>query len=357
MEFKKYNIYFLFFLLAVITSLAFFVFKPFLIAVLIAIVLTVILQKPYNFFLRITGKRKNLSALATSLLGVLIFVSVIVFIVGLVANEVTNLYQASISGQDYGNKISLFLEKTQNAKLFNSLQLGNVLSPENVTKAASKAGQWALLVIQSVYQGTVHFIFLAFVIFFTLYYLLMEGKKVMKRVMYLSPLKNKHERILIKKFVSISRATIKGTLIVGSVQGLLGGVLFAVVGIPSAGVWGIVMAALSLIPMLGSSIVWFPAGLILLLIGDTWQGIVVFVVGFGLISIIDNFLRPKLVGKDTQMHPLVVFFSTLGGISLFGIVGFIIGPIIAALFLSLWDIYAVEFKQQLDEYNSKDLDD
>jgi predicted PurR-regulated permease PerM len=354
MEFKKYNIYFLFFLLAVVTGLALLVFKPFLMAVLIAVILAVTLQKPYNFFLKITGKRKNLSALATSLFGVLVFVAIIVFIVGLVANEVTNLYQASISGQDYGNKINLFLQKMQSAKPFDSLGLENVFSPENVTKAASQVGQWALFIIQGVYQGTVHFIFLAFVIFFTLYYLLMEGKKVMKRVMYLSPLKNKHEKTLIKKFVSISRATIKGTLIVGSVQGLLGGVLFAVVGIPSAGVWGIVMAALSLIPMIGSSIVWFPAGVILLLSGNIWQGITVLVIGLGLISIIDNFLRPKLVGKDTQMHPLVVFFSTLGGISLFGIVGFIIGPIIAALFLSLWDIYAVEFKQQLDEYDSKD---
>lgn len=174
----------------------------------------------------------------------------------------------------------------------------------------------------------------------------------MKKIMYLSPLRDSHEKLLVEKFISISRATMKGTLVVGLVQGSIGGITFALVGVPSAIAWGIVMVFLSLIPMFGTSLVWFPAGIIMLLIGNVWQGVVILAVGFGVISIIDNFLRPELVGKDTQMHPLVVFFATLGGISLLGFLGFIMGPIIVALFLTLWNIYAVEFKKQLKGYNS-----
>jgi len=351
MQLKQFNVYFFFVLLLGISVLAFFVFKPFLVAVLIAGVLAVILYRPYAFFLRIMGGRERLSAIATSLLGVLIFIALISVILGLIANEATNFYQASISGQAYGQRVAAYVHVIENNKVLQSLGVSNFLDAQVLAKAASQIGQGVLSLVQGAYKGVAHFIFTAFVIFFTLYYLLVGGKKMVKRIMYLSPLKDEHEAILTRKFISISRATVKGTMVVGMVQGTLGGILFAIVGIPSAAVWGIVMAFLSLIPMVGSSIIWFPAGIILLLIGNIWQGVTVLAVGLGFISIIDNFLRPKLVGRDTQMHPLIVFFATLGGISMFGIAGFIIGPVIAALFLSLWDIYAVEFKQQLREFN------
>lgn len=351
MQLKQFNVYFFFVILVAISVLAFFIFKPFLLAVLIAGVLAVMLQAPYAFFLRIMKGRERLSALATSLLGVLVFIFLIAVVLGLVANEVANLYQTSVSGQGYDQKIFAYFHTIQSSKILQTLGVSNFLDAGVLTKAASQLGQFALELVQGAYRSVAHFIFSAFVIFFTLYYLLVGGRKMVERIMYLSPLKDEHEKILIRKFISISRATIKGTMVVGIVQGTLGGILFAVVGIPSAAVWGIIMAALSLIPMVGSSIIWFPTGIIMLLGGNIWQGITVLVVGLGLISIIDNFLRPKLVGKDTQMHPLVIFFATLGGLSMFGLAGFIIGPIVAALFLSLWDIYAVEFKQQLREFN------
>lgn len=170
--------------------------------------------------------------------------------------------------------------------------------------------------------------------------------------MQLSPLKNEHERLLAEKFISISRATIKGTLVVGAIQGLLGGLAFWIVGVPSPAIWGLLMILFSIIPLVGSALVWLPAAIILLLMGQVWQGIFLLVVGFGVISLVDNILRPKLVGKDTQMHPLMIFFATLGGISLFGLPGFIIGPIVVSLFLALGEIYSIEFKSQLAEYNS-----
>jgi predicted PurR-regulated permease PerM len=169
--------------------------------------------------------------------------------------------------------------------------------------------------------------------------------------MRVAPLRESHEKILIGKFVSISRATIKGTLVLGFIQGILGGTAFSIAGVPSAITWGVVMMFFSLIPLFGSGIVWVPAGLILLSLGHVWQGFFVLAVGFGVISVIDNLLRPRLVGKDTQMHPLAVFGSTVGGISLFGFFGFIVGPVIMALFLSLWEIYSLEFKGRARKNN------
>jgi predicted PurR-regulated permease PerM len=164
-------------------------------------------------------------------------------------------------------------------------------------------------------------------------------------------LKDDQERVLLKEFVSISRATLKGTVIIGIIQGVLGGLLFWAVGVPSPITWGVVMIILSIIPVVGSGIIWAPVGIYMLLTGDIWQGVVILGFGFGVISTIDNILRPKLVGQDSQMHPLFVLLATLGGIIVFGIIGFIIGPIIVALFLALLRIYEMEFAEQLEEVN------
>lgn len=141
----------------------------------------------------------------------------------------------------------------------------------------------------------------------------------------------------------------KGTFIIGIVQGTLGGLLFWAVGIKGAVIWGSLMTVLSIIPAVGSFLVWFPAGVILLFTGHIWQGVVVLVVGTAIISLVDNLLRPPLVGKDTEMPDVLVLLSTLGGLSLFGISGFIIGPIIAAFFLSMWNMFEEEHRKELNE--------
>jgi predicted PurR-regulated permease PerM len=169
--------------------------------------------------------------------------------------------------------------------------------------------------------------------------------------MWLSPLRDEHEQLLIQSFISISRATIKGTLIVGVVQGMLGGLAFLVLGVPSPIFWGTVMTVLSIIPLIGPGIVWFPAGVILILSGDVFGGTALLIFGFIVISFIDNILRPKLVGRDTEMHPLLVFFAIIGGIVLFGVFGFLIGPVIMSLFLALSKIYASEYSAEIKEYN------
>lgn len=353
MELKNFNTYFFFIILLGITVATFFIFKPFLIAILLAAVFAVIFQRPYKFFVRITGGKNRISALLTSIFGMIIFAGLFLGIAGLIANEASNLFQNSIkAGNAYQNYIDPIIGNINRSPLLKSLGLENLINSGTISRAVSQMGQGALGILQQTYQGVAHFLFLTIVMFFTLYYFLVGGRDLVKKIMYLSPLRDSHEKLLIERFISISRATMKGTLVVGLVQGSIGGITFALVGVPSAIAWGVVMVFLSLIPMFGTSLIWFPAGIIMLLIGNIWQGVVILAVGLGIISIIDNFLRPELVGKDTQMHPLVVFFATLGGISLLGFLGFVMGPIIVALFLTLWEIYAVEFKKQLNKYNS-----
>jgi predicted PurR-regulated permease PerM len=170
-------------------------------------------------------------------------------------------------------------------------------------------------------------------------------------------LENHAERRMLDRFTSVTRATLKGTAVIGILQGGLAGLAFAVVGIPSAVFWGVIMAVLSIIPGIGSAIVWGPAAIILGATGHPAKAIGLTVFCVTVVGSLDNLLRPILVGKDTQMHELMIFFGTLGGIIMFGVVGVIIGPIIAALFVTVWDIYGVTFKDILPTVTMPDTDD
>lgn len=353
MELKNYNVYFFFVMLLLISVLTFFIFEPFLISILVAAVLAVIFRPVYGFLLSRLGNRRGLSAMLTSFISILMLLIPFSIILTLVVNEISALYhQISTDMSFYENNISPSVRYIQDNEILKVFGLDDFINRETVTNAISQVGQYSFSFLQTVYQSLINFGFMTFVVFFSLYYFLINGKSVMKRVMSLSPLRDSHEKLLIEKFVSMSRATIKGTLIVAFIQGLIGGLAFAIAGVHSATIWAILMMILSLIPMFGAGIIWFPVAIVMLLTGNVWEGSFILIIGFFVVSLIDNFLRPELVGKDTQMHPLIVFFSTLGGISMFGFLGFIIGPIVVALFLSLWEIYAVEFKKQLKTFNT-----
>lgn len=353
MESKQYNVYFFFLFILGVSVATYFVFKPFFFAIIMAALLAGALQKPYHFLLRVTKGRKGLSSFLISLLGIVIFLLAMATVVAIIGKEATYLYQSTISeGNIYQKYEAPAINYINHNQFFLSLGLENVVNKDSLAKFIAQAGQGIFVVVQTIYQGVASGLFASIVIFFTLFYLLIEGKNLVDRIVYLVPLKNQHKKILIEKFVSITRATAKGALIIAMIQGSIGMALFLLLGVPSAFILGIFMMFASLVPMFGAGLVWFPTAMVLFLTGNIWQGWVVLAIGGGIISTIDNFLRPKLVGKDTQMHPLIVFFATLGGIGIFGFLGLLLGPIIVALFISLWDIYAEEFKGQLKKYNA-----
>ena len=202
-------------------------------------------------------------------------------------------------------------------------------------------------------MGTVSFLFTFFILLYAMFFFLMDGKKLLSKILYYLPLEDQEEQRMLDRFTSVTRATLKGTAVIGILQGALAGAALWVVGIPSAVFWGAIMAVLSIIPGIGSALVWAPVAIVLLAGGSYAKGIGLVVFCGVIVGSIDNFLRPRLVGKDTQMHDLLILLGTLGGIAMFGFIGFIIGPIIAGLFMTVWEIYGEAFSDLLPGVKSK----
>jgi predicted PurR-regulated permease PerM len=178
---------------------------------------------------------------------------------------------------------------------------------------------------------------------YLLYFFLRDGERLVDGMVRALPLGDERERRLFHRFASITRATIKGTFIVGAIQGALGGIAFAILGIRAAIFWGVIMTVISLLPAVGSVLVWGPAAIILMLTGSLVKGIVLLVIGIAIISTVDNVLRPVLVGRETRMPDWLVFVSILGGIAAVGLSGFVIGPIVAGLFITVWEMFVEEY--------------
>jgi len=182
-----------------------------------------------------------------------------------------------------------------------------------------------------------------------MFYFLMDGRAMVDKAIYLCPLRREYSMMLLSRFTLISRALVKGTIIIGAIQGTLGAITLLIFGVPYWLLWWIVMILLGCIPMLGAWVVLLPAGIIEVLAGHYVKGLGILLVQFLIISNIDNVLKPRLVGQGARMHDLVVFFSIIGGVAAFGPLGVIVGPVIAALLVALMEIYSMEFKEYLHE--------
>jgi predicted PurR-regulated permease PerM len=195
-------------------------------------------------------------------------------------------------------------------------------------------------------------LFLFFLFLYTMFFFIRDGKQLLAHFLSYLPLRQTDQNRLLDKFISVTRATIKGTMVVGAVQGSLAGLALHFAGIDSALFWGTIMSLFSILPVLGSALVWVPAVIYLAATGQYPQAIGVLLFCSIVVGQIDNILRPMLIGRDTQMPELLIFFGTLGGISLFGVFGFILGPIVAALFMTIWEMYGETFKEYLSEIKS-----
>lgn len=221
-----------------------------------------------------------------------------------------------------------------------------------LAKAGELVGSISSLLINSlssITKMTFNALFNAVIMLYVMFYFLTQGDGLLRKMLYYLPLAHEDEERLLRRFTSVAGATMKSTLIIGILQGGLCGLAFLFAGIPGAAFWGTVMAALSIIPAVGSALVWVPAMIILAVKGDFSGLIILGILCGALAGNLDNLLRPRLVGKDTEMHDLFVLFGTLGGITLFGVLGIIIGPIIAALFITIWEIYGDAFSDWLPE--------
>lgn len=187
-------------------------------------------------------------------------------------------------------------------------------------------------------QGAFRFLASLGVMLYLTFFLLRDGDTLGRRIVRTIPLRPSQREELMRHFVVVIRATIKGSIVIAILQGIIGGIIFSFLGIEGALLWGVLMGVFSLVPAVGTGIIWVPVAIYLLVTGAVWQGLVLTFMGVFVIGMVDNLLRPILVGHDTRMPDFVVLISTLAGLELLGLNGFIIGPIIAALFIAVWQL-------------------
>jgi predicted PurR-regulated permease PerM len=340
----KFNANVSFFLLLLIIAGigSYFIFKPFLMAILMAVIVYLFFRGWNESIKRALGGHKSLAALLSCLIVFLFFVVPLVAITVLVVIEAGQFYKV-LQSSDIHSKFDTVTNTFLAWQFLEDFHLKSFFQSETFFSYLENIGNFFLRALRSTYQNASHFFFGIFVMFFSLYYFFKDGKAILKKMISLSPLEAREDRILLKRFATICKATLKGSLLVAIIQGFLVGLLLWATGVFSPVFLGLITIPFCFIPFFGTGIIWIPAGLIMLALGNIWQGITILVLGAVVISPVDNILKPRLIGNQSSLHPLLVFFSTLGGIAAFGIAGFIIGPVIVALFLSLLETYKIKF--------------
>jgi len=336
-------------LLAIGISIVFFgMIKRMAVALLLAAIFAGMFHPMYRRFVDWLGGRRVPAALIT-LVGLILVVfiplSIFLGIVAAQALEVTHSVGPWIERQiEQPDQLDRLLWSNPRLEWLQPYQ------HELMTKISELAGMVGTFLVNSVAaatRGTASFLLSAFVMLYAFFFFLMSGRQLLEKVLYYIPLEPEDENLMVEKFLSVTRATLKGSLVIGIVQGLLAGAGFAVAGIEGSAFWGTVMAVMSIIPAVGTGLVWVPAVIYLFVIGKTGVAIALGVWCLVVVGTVDNFLRPALVGRDTKMPDLMVLISTLGGLFYFGAVGFIIGPVVAALFIAVWEIYGRAFAEFL----------
>lgn len=344
MDFKKIQTIAFFTLLIGVGIIFYQMIEPYVFAIFWAAIIASLFHPLYR---RINKRIKNdnASAALTLVAAILVVIIPLAGVFTLVVTQAVETY-TQLNNPETIASIQRTAEGFLEQPYMQSL-IGEVDVRAKVREMASGMSSTALDWLKAGSQSTLSAIISTLVMLYALYYFLKDGKKWLKHLMHLLPFGDKNERILYEKFASTGKATLKGTILLGGIQGAIGGIMFWIVGVPAAAFWGLVMIVLSIIPAIGAFLIIYPAAIYLLVIGDVWQAVVLAITG-GVVGVLDNLLRPPLVGKDIEMHPMIIFFATIGGLAYFGISGVVVGPIIAAFFFAVLQMYEQKYKKQLD---------
>ncbi|MEE4363936.1 MAG: AI-2E family transporter [Desulfotignum sp.] len=337
-------------MLVLVTAVFFYLLKPFYGAVFWACVIGLLFYPLQQRFVKWWKNRPTLAALSTLLVVITIGVIPTLFVLASFFQEGAALYQRLQSGDiNIGQRIEQIRQAFPAVQLlmdrFN-LDLGTFTS--QLSGAAIAASRFiAQNAVQFGQDAAQWFVSLGLMLYLA-FFMLRDGSDLVVLLKRALPLGDERENLLFAKFAEVTRATVKGNLVVAVIQGSLGGIIFWILGIPAALLWGVVMTLLSLIPMVGAGLIWLPVAVYLFATGSWIQGLVLTGFGAGVIGLVDNFLRPVLVGRDTKLPDYLVLLSTLGGFVLFNINGFVIGPLLAALFVAFWEIFIRDFNTPAD---------
>lgn len=341
------------FILILVISISIFFFviiQNYILSIFLAAIFSGLLYPFYLWFLKKLNDSSFLASGTVVALVLLLIVIPFAGIISLVLNEAISISEDLVPLVQNEIKNS----SSPDHQLPDWLPFAKELEPYKsqlfikVSELASQIGNLLVANLTSFTQGTLVFFLNFFLMIYAMFFFLIQGTKILKKIGYYTPLNQDEFQQMIDRGLSITRATLKGALLIGVLQGSLVGFAFWVIGIKGAAFWGAISVAMSVIPSVGSAIIWMPAAVYLFFTGDVFSAIGLFIWGAGIVGTIDNILRPYLIGQDTKMPDLLIFLSTIGGLSFFGMVGFIIGPIVAGLFLTIWDIYRHTLEEELN---------
>ena len=337
-------------LVFIISALFLTMIHQFLMTIFMAGLFSAMVSPAHSWLSKKLSGRENLASILT-------VISIILLVLIPLAALITIIVAQAISvGQSVTPWVQSFIEEPTTVTHFlEKIPFYNDILPYRdiiIQKAGELVGTVSSFLIDSLSSFTkltVNAIFSSIIMLYVMFYFLTMGDILLEKILFFLPLDDHDEQRLLYRFTSVARATIKGSLIIGVMQGTICGLAFAIASIEGPVFWGSVMAVMSVIPAFGTAIIWAPALIILALTGD-FTGVIILAVLCGAVAgNLDNIVRPRLVGKDTEMHDLFVLFGTLGGITMFGLLGIIIGPIIAALFITIWEIYGDAFHEFLPD--------
>jgi len=343
-------------LVAAVTALFLAVAWPFLKPLLLGALLAGLFHPLYRWITRLLGGRQSLGAAVTLLVLLVLVLGPISVFLGIVVQQALTVSDQAIPWltQHLGAASTFNVNEwvMQRFPALAKYMPSQEQLLEQVGTAAKTAGAFLVTFASRMTVTTASFLLNLFVMLYAMFFFFKDGHKILERIFYYLPLSDEDETSMLARFTSITRATIKGTLVIGIIQGALGGIAFRVAGIEGAALWGTIMTILSIIPGIGAPLVWVPVVIVLFVNGQYVTATLLLVWCGAVVATIDNFLRPILVGRDAQMPDLLILIGTLGGLFLFGPMGFIVGPIICGLFLTVWDIYGTTFKAVLPPVES-----
>jgi predicted PurR-regulated permease PerM len=331
-------------LLLVLVSVALLaILLPFYAAITWGLILALLFTPLHHWLLARLGNRPNLAAITTMLLVLIIVILPLSLLMLGLAQEASRVYQQLQSG---ALNPALYFQRAFEhlpawvTAVLDRLGLVNFATLQSrLTTSMAQGTQLVATQIYSLGQNTFEFGVSLFIALYLAFFLIRDGHQSAPIIGAFVPLPPAHREQLWQRFATVVRATVKGNLLVAAIQGALGGLAFWFLGLNGPLLWAVLMAVLSLLPALGAALVWLPVALYLLMTGAIWQGLSLTAWGVLVIGLVDNLLRPVLVGKDTRMPDYVVMISTVGGMAVFGINGFVLGPLIAAMFIATWHIY------------------
>ncbi len=321
-------------LFLIIAYLAYVVIKPFISYLIFSVVLVVIFSPVYNYFVKKTKKPRAVALLCVLALLLLLVIPTYVIFAKFIT-EAPSAYENFVKTVDFS-----YIEE------FMSSNFGKIVDMQGwLDRSTVRFQKYVLSNAASIFQSVTNIMMGLFVMFFVMYYMFIDGDYLISELKKILPISSEHQKVLLREIKQVIKGTIEGQLLLGIIQGALGGLIFLILGLSNPLFWGFLMVIFSIIPVIGAFIIWVPAAIYLFASGSIIKAIILSAFGIIVISQVDNLLRPYIMGRTAEIHPVIVLLGVLGGLQVFGFIGFITGPLVLALFMKVLRFFTLEVNQ------------